>query len=351
MKVALVNDTFLEGRGADNVVYELAKRLGKKHETYVLAGQTDIKEENFKFLKINLTKLFTGELKDFNYFNKMIKLRREIRELQKMHHFDIFCIFHSSLNMAFRDFPTVVTWLGSPKTNNIFRKIINKLMLRTLKKSDTTIVISEYLKNQLNFLRNIKVIYCGISKEFKPSKNNQNENYMLYVGRLEKHKDVEEIIKLSKKLNFPLKIVGYGIEENRLKTIKGEVSAPVEFLGKVSKNDLIKLYQNCSFFISASKWEGFGLIFLEAGACSKPSIAYDIGSISEVVLNEKTGFLVNNFSELKEKTEELIKNEKLRKIMGEEALKFSKKFSWNKSVEEYEKIFEDMKNKYSKEDI
>ena len=56
MKIALVNDTFLYGRGADTVIYELAKRLGRKHDVYVLAGETNIKEENFKFIKINLPK-------------------------------------------------------------------------------------------------------------------------------------------------------------------------------------------------------------------------------------------------------------------------------------------------------
>ena len=73
MKIAFVNDTFLEGRGADTVIYELARELGKKHEVYVLSGQANIKEENFKFIQVNLQKLFTGKLRDFNFFYKIIK--------------------------------------------------------------------------------------------------------------------------------------------------------------------------------------------------------------------------------------------------------------------------------------
>ena len=60
-RIAFVNDTFLEGRGADTVIYELARRLGKKHEVFVLAGQTDIKEENFKFIRLNLEKFIPGK--------------------------------------------------------------------------------------------------------------------------------------------------------------------------------------------------------------------------------------------------------------------------------------------------
>ncbi len=339
MKIALVNDTFLYGRGADTVIYELAKRLGRKHDVYVLAGETNIKEENFKFIKINLPKLFTGKIGDFNFFYNMLKLRRQIKKIQRFHHFDIFNLFHSALNVSFTGFPAIVTWLGSPQTKNFFRRALNKMLLVTLKKNLKTVTISKYLRKNIGFLENVEVIYCGISREFSPAKKEINKNYMLYIGRLERHKNIGEIIKLSKILNFPLKIGGYGSEEKKLKNMAKIISAPVEFLGFVARDNLIRLYRECSFFISASRWEGFGLIFAEAGACGKPSIAYRIGSIPEVISDEETGFLANNSMELKQGAEMLIKNPKIRQKMGKNALIFGRKFSWEKSAEEYEKIF------------
>ena len=148
--------------GVEQVIYELAKRLGKRHEVFVLAGETDIKEENFKFIRLNLEKLYTGKIKDFNFFYKIIKLRGEIEKIQKKYNFDVFNVFHSSLNVAFFGFPTIVTWLGSPKTNNFFRKTVNKVILKTLK-NGRTIVISKYLRNKLRFIKNVKVIPFGIS--------------------------------------------------------------------------------------------------------------------------------------------------------------------------------------------
>ncbi len=70
MKIAFVNDTFLGGRGGDTVVYELAKRLGKKHEVFVVTTESDFKEENFTIIKIRARKLLTGNtLNDsLNYF-------------------------------------------------------------------------------------------------------------------------------------------------------------------------------------------------------------------------------------------------------------------------------------------
>ena len=183
----------------------------------------------------------------------------------------------------------------------------------------------------------INVVYLGVDEKFKPTY--KDKSYMLFVGRLEEHKRIHELIKLSKELNFPLYMIGSGSLEKQLKRYTESIGSKVTFTGRVSRSYLINLYQECSFFASASHWEGFGLIFLEAAACSKPSIGYARGSIPEVIINEKTGFLVNNFSELKNKANILIKDKKLRENMGKKALVFSKKFSWEKCAKEYEKIF------------
>jgi len=342
MKIAFVNDTFLEGRGADTVIYELAKELGKRHEVYVLASESNFKEDNFKIIKLELQKLYTGKISDFNYLEKIKKLRKQIFELQKRYHFELFNVHHIALNPAFIKLPTIVTWHGSPPTKNIFRKILMRLLLRTLRNNKKTIVISKFLYNQISFLKErVTIIPNGVSADFKPKW--KDKEYMLYVGRLEKHKNIEDLIRLSKETNFKLKIVGYGPEEDRLKKFFATISAPVEFLGKVSRKELVNLYQECSFFVSASKWEGFGLIFLEAAACGKPSIGYNVGATPEVIMNNETGFLVNNYKEFKESALKLIKDEKTRIKMGKKAFEFSKNFNWKEIVKKYEKVFKEVR--------
>jgi glycosyltransferase involved in cell wall biosynthesis len=343
MKIAFVNDTFLEGRGADTVIYELAKRLGKKHEVFVIASESDIPEENFKILRINSRKLLTGNtlVDSLSYFPNLIKFRKELLKLQKKYNFDVFNLHHSSLNPAMKDLLTIVTWHGSPISNNIIRIKFNKLVLRSLKRNKVSIPVSDFLKTGLSKIIpeiKIKRIYNGVSNEFKPT--NEGKEFMFFVGRLEEHKSIHELINLSKEINFPLHIVGSGPLENKLKNYAKKIDAnKVKFLGKISRKELIKQYQKCSFFVSASKWEGFGLIFLESAACGKPSIGYKKGAIPEVILDGKTGFVVNNYEELKQKAEELIKDKILRRKMGKEALRFSKKFSWNKTAKEYEEVF------------
>ncbi|MEM4325825.1 MAG: glycosyltransferase family 4 protein [Candidatus Pacearchaeota archaeon] len=352
MKIAFVNDTFLQGRGADTVIYELARRLGKKNEVYVITSQSDIPEENFKILKINIRKLFTGNslLDAIFYFPNIIKLRRGLLKLQKNYKFDVFNVHHSSLNLAFRKFLTVVTWHGSPPSTNYIRTIFNRLILFTLSRNPRSIAISKYIASKLPKVINsdkIKIIYNGVSEEFKPksTKGYTDKNYMLYVGRLEKHKCVSELIRLSKDLNFPLHIIGSGPEEKYLKNYARKIWAnKTIFFGKISRSALINQYQECSFFVSASRWEGFGLIFIEAASCGKPSIAYNLCSIPEVVKNNKTGFLVKDYEEFKSKASLLIKNKNLRIEMGKNSLNFSKKFRWEKVCKKYLEEFKKVKD-------
>jgi glycosyltransferase involved in cell wall biosynthesis len=166
---------------------------------------------------------------------------------------------------------------------------------------------------------------------------------MLFVGRHEKHKHIDELIRISGELGFPIKIAGEGPEKENLERLARRLKAKVDFLGNIERNELVKLYQNCSFFISASKWEGFGLIFLEAAACGKPSVGYETCAIPEVILNKKTGLLAENYEGLKENVKRFIDDKNLRKTLGKNALSFSKNFGWDKVSKEYEKLFEKVK--------
>ncbi|NIO20317.1 MAG: glycosyltransferase, partial [Candidatus Aenigmarchaeota archaeon] len=244
---------------------------------------------------------------------------------------------------TYHGFPFV--WMSESGLRRIGRSTVNRLGRKSLRFGKRVVSISQYLKKEL--IRHgvpeskIVVIQDGVDDVFRPTW--KDENYMLFVGRHEKHKHVNELIKISSELDFPLKIAGEGHETENLKKLAKKLKAKVDFLGNVGREELPKFYQNCSFFVSASKWEGFGLIFLEAAACGKPSIGYKACSIPEVVLNKKTGLLAKNYNELSDHVKKLIKDERLRKTLGKNALTFSKNFGWEKVSEEYERLFENIK--------
>jgi len=344
MKIAFVNDTFLRGRGVDHVVFELARRVGKNHEVHVITAEHDFPEENFRIKKVKGGKLIKGDVGDFIFFRNFPFFRKASKG------YDVINLHHSTLNPAFFGFNNVVvTYHGSPFVflsekglRKIGRSTVNRLGRKSLRFGNKIVSISEYLKKELiehGVPHNrVVIIRDGVDNIFKPTW--KDKNYMLFVGRHEKHKHIDELVRISDDLDFPLKIVGEGPETGNLNKLAKKLKAKVDFLENVGRKELVKLYQNCSFFVSTSKWEGFGLIFLEAAACGKPSIGYDTCSIPEVVLNKKTGLLAKNYNEFSDRVKRLIMDKELRKTLGKNAFSFSKDFDWDKISKEYEDLFE-----------
>ncbi|OGC50764.1 hypothetical protein A2716_01880 [candidate division WWE3 bacterium RIFCSPHIGHO2_01_FULL_40_23] len=118
-------------------------------------------------------------------------------------------------------------------------------------------------------------------------------NYYLVVSRLAAYKNIDIAIAAFNFLGLPLRIVGTGKEEERLKKInKGNVA----FLGRVNDNDLAFLYQNCKGVINPVTDEDFGIVPLEALSYGKPVLAHKSGGHLETIEDGKTGMLFEDLS-------------------------------------------------------
>lgn len=98
-----------------------------------------------------------------------------------------------------------------------------------------------------------------------------------------------------------LAIAGGGRDERRLRTLAGELGAPVRFLGRVPHDDLAELYGCADVYamVCRTRWggleqEGFGIVFVEAAACGVPQVAGDSGGAAEAVVDGVTGFVVRD---------------------------------------------------------
>ncbi len=114
------------------------------------------------------------------------------------------------------------------------------------------------------------------------------KKYFLVVSRLAQPKNVELAIQVSNKLKLPLKIVGSGPDEERLRAIAG---SSVEFLGHVPDKNLSGLYARAKAFLALSTDEDFGMTPVEAMAMGTPVIAYAGGGYTESVVDGKTSVL------------------------------------------------------------
>jgi len=163
----------------------------------------------------------------------------------------------------------------------------------------------------------------------------------LYVGRLEKHKNVEGLIKKFNEIfsdkNAMLKIVGDGEEESRLK--KRYSSAKVIFLGRLFNNDLINEFQNATCFVCPSIFEPWGLVVNEALSSGLPVVTTkEVGANYDLIKGKNTGMIASNINEFGDKMLELYYNANLLVEYSNNASDLMRDF-WNYDL--YNKCLQD----------
>ena len=135
-----------------------------------------------------------------------------------------------------------------------------------------------------------------------------NKKLILSVGRLLNRKGFDNLIRslpmlLEQGLDIEYALIGIGSELEYLQDLASEfdVTDRVHFLGHVSYEDLPRWYNACDLFAMPNRDidgdnEGFGLVFLEAAASGKPSVAGKAGGTGSAVVDGETGLLVDGES-------------------------------------------------------
>jgi len=134
---------------------------------------------------------------------------------------------------------------------------------------------------------------------FKPIDVEKKENYVLFIGRLSKEKNLDNLLMAFKDLNdFKLDIIGTGPLEHDLKIKVSKYKLPVNFLGVFPNNELPYIINQYNIFILPSFYEANPKSLLEAMSCGLTCIGTNVRGIREIIINGKNGFLcdLNPFS-------------------------------------------------------
>lgn len=113
----------------------------------------------------------------------------------------------------------------------------------------------------------------------------KRKDYFLMVGRLIAYKRHDIVIEAFNRLKLLLRIIGRGPELERLRRMAGP---NIEFLGRVSDDELSRHYAECRAFVFPQE-EDFGIVAIEAMASGRPLIAYRGGDIVDHMEEGKTG--------------------------------------------------------------
>lgn len=222
--------------------------------------------------------------------------------------------------------------------------------------------ISNSQRNSYPF-KFIQTIYHGVNLkdyEFDP----EPSDYILHMGRLVPEKGLDEAIQVALSQNIRLEI-GTDFHDGEKteyfeKSIKPYLKNPlIGEPGIVDGSNKILLYKKAKALLFPIKWEEpFGMVLIEAMACGTPVVAYNRGSVPEIVRDGETGFIINsdlsnlsNLSDLKIQTRGLggLKEavERINDMPKDEYLTLrencrkhiEENFTTGKMVENYEKVY------------
>ena len=254
--------------------------------------------------------------------------------------------------------PVVLTGHGTDihlATKGIFRKFAN----RALKKADALTVNSSYMKSILkdNVLPpRVEVIFIGSdSSKFHPGPSRPSESKtILYVGRLIKQKGidllVEAFVEIVKQVpDAKLEIIGYGPEKESIQAIlkSNSLEKSVIMIDAVPHDALPEIYgRSRVLLLPALIPEGLGMTPAEAGLCGVPTLTFGLGGTSEIVINGKTGLIVEPTREaLRDGLLKLLTNDALVNELGRNSREFLLDvISWPKIAERFDKLFRDVVN-------
>jgi len=147
-------------------------------------------------------------------------------------------------------------------------------------------------------LEYIATVYNGLdTKDFKFTE--QPQDYLLYFGRIHHDKGPLEAIEISKRANKRLIIAGIIQDENYFKEkVEPQLNDWIQYIGPAGPDKRNELLGNALALLHPINFaEPFGMSVAESMLCGTPVIAFNKGSMPELIRHEKTGFLVNTVDE------------------------------------------------------
>lgn len=264
----------------------------------------------------------------------------------------------------------IISAVGTASVKPLYEPIKSVLLKSAYRSADKVTAISRFVASEIKKILpdlEIDVVNLGVDTDkfnrehichldslkkverFKP--------YILSVGDIRKRKgfhiSIAAFTKTLEKipeLNYV--IVGFKQKNNYVESIMNFVESnnltqKVFFLEDVDDYLLEELYHNASIFVllpinEGFDFEGFGLVFLEAGMNGLASVTTSGNGTQDAVLNGKTALTVaqGDIDQAATAIEKLMLNQNLRSEMGKSAREFAGQMTWDKVIAEYVRIYQ-----------
>ena len=320
--------------------------IGKRHE-----GDIIFMHDHLEFIELNKKPWQSN----YVFLKNLFKLSRNLK-------INVGTIIHSQRPdwlVPFRNFPNkkIITLHGSHSKNVLLKKgffikkLYDKLEEKGLQIADSIVSVSDentlhYKKMYPKLASKIFTIPVGIDIErFKNLDKlksrrrygfEKNDKVVIYAGRLEKEKNLKLLIDACNDLNLKLLIIGNGREEKNLKEYAKKLNSRTYFHDSVDNAEMPRVLACGNVFGLTSLHEGLPTVVIEAIACGLPVVSTDVGDIRKLVIENKTGFIVDE-ENIRERLKILIGKNSINKKKSSEIVK---KYSWDNVGNEIIGVYE-----------
>lgn len=232
----------------------------------------------------------------------------------------------------------------------LFANLWMNSLLGHLKRLDKMVVLTDYALKDWPELDNVVKIPDALPFKID-DKSDLSAKRVISIGRYAYDKGNDLLLQAwsvieKKHPDWTLDIYGNGDKEPYQKQMVelGIDPQRCHLYGPIS--DVKKEYLSSSFFVLPSRFEGFGLVIIEAMACGVPVVAFDCENGPRSIIDDgETGFLIPPFdiNALAEKLMQLISDDNLRKKIGANAQEAASQYDIDRIGQQWKHLFEELK--------
>ncbi len=353
-EVIIVLNNISNAAGTEKAAIDLANMLAKSNRYLVkiisLYTKDGIKSyfelhESIKVVNLgfDLRKLVIWRMYDY------IRIRERIKQECKNFGTIIIGTTHA-INMLISLYDEKVLTIGCEHMIYSQCPIYSRIMRRFLyKRLNALVVLTKADADNYHFLNKEKVYVIPNMSKFSDIGDLKSKR-LLYLGRLEKIKDVKSLVLCMNVLNnitdgWILDIYGDGSEKIQIVNLINKLKLSDKVLVHGVTKDVEKSIVNSSIVLMTSRSEALPMALIEAQSCGIPIVCFgcDYGP-KEIVSDGNNGFLIENRNiiDMAEKISVLLNDYSLRKRFGKNALLAGKRYSESRVMDLWEKLFTDI---------
>jgi glycosyltransferase involved in cell wall biosynthesis len=320
--------------GTERIVYHLCQQLNRRGHRVELFASGDSKVDCA--LHSVLAVATQDDPGSTLYLEKEFEARNAYNLYRQAARFDVIHAHWPTIVPYFSNLaktPTLLTYAYiEKKLHEYYRKCFPRCV---------PVCVSHAQKEMLGD-ESLPVIYNGVDLD-EIGFNAKPEDFFIIVGRMTPGKGVAEAIRVAKKAAVKLLIIGHVTThlpwsaDYFAKEIKPQIDGDqIQYIERLPYLETVQLISKAKAFLFPLQWEEpFGLVVVEAMATGTPVIAYRRGSMSELIKNGETGYVVESEDEMVAMSREVERIDRARCRAW-----VSERFSIPQMVTGYERLYE-----------